>query len=476
MTRSDDEIDRIALKHKLETDFYFFVRYAFHKTTGRKWSRNWHHETLCRKMEAVNRGDIKRLVINLPPRYSKTEIIVVMFIAWSLAKAADCEFINVSYAARLAANNGAKARDIVSAGWFQEIWPSCRIRSDANSKDDWRTVDGGVVYSTGSGGTITGFGAGKDRPGFGGAIIIDDPHKADEADSETIREGVIDWFGNTLESRANTADTPIILIMQRLEPRDLAGFLLIGGNGEKWEHVCLKAIQDDGLPLWPEKHSIERLEQMKAANVRVFNAQYQQSPSKMLLTAPLWTAASCLRARGAVRTEDCSRIVVSVDAAGGRDKIGIVAAGNMADDKFGVLEDATMSSESPKAWAEKVVELYRSYGADAVVVEINFGGNMIRGLIHNVDPNVSVIEVRASRGKHIRAEPVAALYEQERVTHNGALVKLEAQMQEMAVGGWTGEGSPDHLDALVWALTELSGIAPQPELDMDALRPRYRGL
>src|SRR5690606_8763121 len=106
--------------------------------------------------------------------------------------------------------------------------------------------------------------------GFGGAIVIDDPHKPDEATSEVMRENVIEWFQNTLESRKNSKDTPIILIMQRLHENDLAGWLLAGGNGEQWEHVCLPAIQEDGTALWPEKHSLEDLRRMEGASPYVF--------------------------------------------------------------------------------------------------------------------------------------------------------------------------------------------------------------
>ncbi|MFU1946124.1 terminase, partial [Bordetella avium] len=138
------------------------------------------------------------------------------------------------------------------------------LASDA--QHHWKTEQGGVMYATGAGGTITGFGAGKLRDGFGGAIIIDDPHKADEANSGVMRKNVIDWFQNTVESRKNSPDTPIIIIMQRLHEEDLAGWLLgdrgpngrgdpvAGGNGEVWDHLCLSAWNDDGTPLWPEKH------------------------------------------------------------------------------------------------------------------------------------------------------------------------------------------------------------------------------
>jgi predicted phage terminase large subunit-like protein len=110
--------------------------------------------------------------------------------------------------------------------------------------------------------------------------VIDDPHKPDEAKSETVREGVIEWFQNTLESRQNyPGNTPIILIMQRLHERDLAGWLLDGGNGEEWEHICFTAIQPNGEALWSAKHTLEDLRRMEQAAPYVFSGQYMQRPS-----------------------------------------------------------------------------------------------------------------------------------------------------------------------------------------------------
>lgn len=118
------------------------------------------------------------------------------------------------------------------------------------------------------------------RPGFGGAIIIDDPIKPDEARSDIIRTGVLDWFQNTLESRKNDpGNTPIILIMQRVHQEDLSGWLLEGGNGESWEHVCLASEGEGGEPLWPEKHSSEDLARMRMANPYVYAGQYLQTPA-----------------------------------------------------------------------------------------------------------------------------------------------------------------------------------------------------
>lgn len=273
--------EEFAARQLAQVDLYFFARWMFYKRRKYKWNRAPHHKVICDALMRVFRGECKRLIINMPPRYSKTELAVVNFIAWALGQVPDAEFIHTTYATPLALNNSEQARDMIRHDAYQEIFPGTKLAGEG--KGHWKTTEGGVMYATGSGGTITGFGAGKHREGFGGAIIIDDPHKPDEVKSDVIRKGVLDWFQNTLESRKNSPDTPIILIMQRLHESDLAGFLLSGGNGEVWEHVCLDVWQLDEegreVPLWPEKHDAETLRRMERANPYVFAGQYRQRPS-----------------------------------------------------------------------------------------------------------------------------------------------------------------------------------------------------
>lgn len=273
-----DGADRLAAIGWARDDLYEFSRWMFLQRRGFRWQRARHHRLVCDALMRVYRGECRRLIINIPPRYSKTELAVVNFIAWAMGQAPHAEFIHSSYSATLAGTNSAAIRALVQHEAYQEIFPALRLASDAQTH--WKTTQGGVMYATGAGGTITGFGAGKMRPGFGGAIIIDDPHKADEARSDTIRNGVIDWFQNTLESRKNSPDTPIIVIMQRLHEKDLAGWLLGGGNGEQWEHLCLSAwLEGDTAPLWPEKHTAADLRRMEEASPYVFAGQYRQRPA-----------------------------------------------------------------------------------------------------------------------------------------------------------------------------------------------------
>lgn len=269
--------ERLVAHQMAQQDLYFFSRWLFMLRKGYAWRRAVHHAAICQALMRVFRGETTRLIINIPPRYSKTELAVVNFIPWALGQAPDAEFIHVSYSAALALNNSSNVRALLQHPAYRAIFPQVQMASAA--RGHWATTAGGVLYATGSGGSITGFGAGKDRDGFGGAILIDDPHKADEARSDTMRQNVIDWFQNTLESRRNAPQTPIILIMQRLHERDLAGWLLAGGNGERWEHLCLPALQADGSALWPEKHSVAELQRMQQAAPYTFAGQYQQAPA-----------------------------------------------------------------------------------------------------------------------------------------------------------------------------------------------------
>ncbi|MDO5058572.1 MAG: phage terminase large subunit [Neisseria sp.] len=272
---SDAELQ--AVSYLAPESLYLFARYMFAVRRGMRWQEAKHHVLICEALERVYKGQTKRLIINIPPRYSKTELAVVNFIAWSLGKSPDCEFIHASYSATLAVNNSVQIRNMVQHEAYRQIFPNVVLEEEA--KAHWKTSAGGVMYATGAAGTITGFGAGKFREGFGGCIIIDDPHKADEARSETMRNNVIDWFQNTVESRKNSPDTPIVIIMQRLHEDDLSGWLLGGGNGEKWEHLCLSAIQEDGTALWPEKHDIATLRTMEQAAPYMFAGQYRQRPA-----------------------------------------------------------------------------------------------------------------------------------------------------------------------------------------------------
>ncbi|WP_022721495.1 DNA-packaging protein [Rhodopseudomonas sp. B29] len=186
----------------------------------------------------------------------------------------------------------------------------------------------------------------------------------------------------------------------------------------------------------------------------------------------LWSRTQIEDSRVA-EAPSCRRIVVAVDppASSGKraDACGIVAAGISDSGIVYVLADDSVAAATPTLWASKAIALWRRLEADALVVEVNQGGEMVKSVIHEVDAAVPVIPVRAVRGKWLRAEPVAALYEQGRVKHAGCFAALEDEMCDFASTGLSNGRSPDRLDALVWAV---SSLALQPK----AAEPRVRVL
>lgn len=154
------------------------------------------------------------------------------------------------------------------------------LKKDAQSKSKWFNEYGGGVYATSSGGAITGFGAGvSESTEFSGAIIIDDPLKPDDAFSEIKRKAINDRYNNTIRSRVNSRDTPIIVIMQRLHEDDMSGYLLDGGSGEEWHHLCLPALDENNNPLWSDKHTFTELENIRQSDRYTFAGQYMQKPA-----------------------------------------------------------------------------------------------------------------------------------------------------------------------------------------------------
>jgi predicted phage terminase large subunit-like protein len=261
------------------TDLLTFSKTMFRAQKGAELKPNWHQKAICDALEKVVIGDIKRLIINVPPRSGKTELAVKNFIAWCMGNFPDSEFIHASYSKRLASANTYAVRAMMQDDTYQKIFSHTELAGDSKAKDEFRTAHGGIVYATGAEGTITGYGAGKMRDTFGGAIIIDDPHKAGEGNSDTMRQNVLDWFQTTMESRKNSPDTPIIIIMQRLHQNDLSGFLLDGGNGEHWHHIVIPALDEKDESFWPEQFPTEDLHRQRVSNSYVFAGQMMQQPS-----------------------------------------------------------------------------------------------------------------------------------------------------------------------------------------------------
>lgn len=280
--RNDPAYVQAACEECLKS-FQLFCILVFKYVYRKEFVWSFHHDEIANALMRVWAGIDKNLVINIPPRYSKTEMIC-LFVAWSYAHNASCEFLHLSYSDDLAVRNSDKIRQIIKSDFYQDVF-CVKIDKDNDKKGEWRTVAGGIFKATATGGQVTGFGAGstverdiKDQFVFSGCILIDDPLKP--SDAHTVRrEQINDHWDETIKSRRNSPQTtPTICIMQRIHEGDFTAHLL-ADTEENFKVLKMEALRKDGSALWPLKHTVEQLDAMRNTSLYVFSSQYQQEPT-----------------------------------------------------------------------------------------------------------------------------------------------------------------------------------------------------
>ena len=285
-------LDLTKLKAELyRKSFYEFSLEAF-KTlhNGQELTPNWHIKLLCDRLQVeaeriVNGGErTKHLLINVPPRTLKSELVNVFFSVYCWILKDSIQFISSSYSASLSIVLSTQSRRLIESDWFRLHFPDVHLSKDENTKSRFTTPNGGLRYSTSTGGTITGMG--------GDIIVIDDPQNPQLARSEVERENANRFFNETLRSRLNNPDKGVfIVIMQRLHENDLTGMLL-SKEPNNWEHICLPAeLSDNVLPielnkfyvdglLFPQRLSKSVLDGFKTGlGSYGYSGQYSQLPS-----------------------------------------------------------------------------------------------------------------------------------------------------------------------------------------------------
>lgn len=314
MSVADVDIKKAAARLLCEQDHLFFTRYFFRQRQQLKFIVNWHHVMMADALQDVIDGKCENLILNVAPGASKTEIVVINFIARGLALNPRARFLHLSGSNELASLNSSTARDLVTSDEYQAFWP-IRIADDAKAKKRWNVeIDGqpaGGVYATSLGGQITGFRAGHMADGFQGAIIIDDPIKPEDAFSPAKLAQANRKLLTTVKSRRANPKTPIVIVMQRIAENDPVGFIQKGNLPGKWRIVRIPAVLDQEyleklkdkyramipaereevegrFSYWPYKEplkdllAMERGEGADASGSRisrhVFAAQYNQTP------------------------------------------------------------------------------------------------------------------------------------------------------------------------------------------------------
>jgi predicted phage terminase large subunit-like protein len=274
------------LQSVLRTDLPAFIAKCFGTVTpGIVYLPNWHMRAIAHQLERVRRGEIKRLLITMPPRSGKSVSASVAFPAFILGHDPSRRIVCVSYAEELAQKLARDCRAVMESPWYRELFPGTRLSRTKSAELDFETTARGGRLSTSTGGALTGRG--------GSLIVIDDPQKPADAMSEARRATTLDWFRNTLSSRLDDKRSDaIVVVMQRLHVDDLAAHLIETGE---WEHLDLQAIASEPMSipigngqlyereydevLHDEREPREVLDELKAnMGTFHFNAQYQQRP------------------------------------------------------------------------------------------------------------------------------------------------------------------------------------------------------
>jgi len=468
------------------------------------WKHAAHLDYLCRKIEEVEQwineehDEPKLLMVIMPPRHGKSEVVSRNTPAWFLGRNPDKEIILASYGAELATDMSRDARRIFRDN-CSELF-GLEMSEESAAVGRWH-IKGhkGRMQATGAGGAITGRGA--------DLAIIDDPVKnMEEGESPVYQRKLADWFRTTLLTRLVPGGA-VILVMTRWHMQDLGGRLLKAAKatGVEWEVIKFPAIaqEDDvlgrkkGDPLWPWRFNKKTLAKIRAAiGGRFWNALYQGDPEGDVEGA-LWRRETMIDPYRVAIAPELEEIALGIDPSGGsaesNDEVGMILGSRGVDGRGYVLADISgRYTASPNAWAKEAILTCIEWKANRIVAEKNFGGDMVLAVI--LGTKVTVREecpkchggdekeeceicggagevdvehsggefmsaedlVNASQAKHIRAEPIANLCSQGEISHVGELSELEhEQCTWIAQGPKRSRWSPNRMDALVWVMTKL---------------------
>lgn len=233
--------DFAILKSRLETSYLDHAKFFLAYRERHPFILNPHHLIIARTLERVISGEITRLIINMPPGYTKTEMVVIQFCSFCFSLNPACRFMHISSGNTLPLLNSTYIKQQITSPIYQKLW-GVTLRDDTRAKILWRTNDEGMFYAVSSGSQILGFRAGRMIPGFQGALIVDDPQKLSDVQSPVKMDYFPHRYKGEIRHRIAWRQTPIIFIMQRLGDEDICNFLLEGGSGELWHHLCLPAI------------------------------------------------------------------------------------------------------------------------------------------------------------------------------------------------------------------------------------------
>lgn len=397
---------------------------------GREFYDNWHIDAISEHLQAVVDGKIKRLLINIPPRHMKSISAAVALPAWTWTVQPQKRFLFASYAASLSIRDSVKCRRLIDSQWYkQHFGESFSLTTDQNQKQRFENNQTGYRIATSVDGALTGEG--------GDIIVVDDPHNVREAESSTVRESVLEWWDQAMQSRLNDPKTgAFIIITQRVHENDLTGHILANDTEGEWEHLCLPARYEIGHPT-PTKSSLgftdprtnegellwpQRIDEKTLGTLERSLGSY--ASASQLQQRPMPKGGGILKAEWWVPWErddlpDIEYVIQSWDTAfSTKEKTSYSARTT-----WGVFRrHGQMNAIAIEMWYDRVTypelrkaaqEAYLLYEPDAVLIEKKASG---QSLLQDLRiAGIPVLEYSPDRDKEARAHAASALLEDGRI-------------------------------------------------------------
>jgi predicted phage terminase large subunit-like protein len=366
--------DSVA-RENAEQNFMGFV-----KTVWPSFINGRHHKVMAKKFEEIASGKIRRLIINMPPRHTKSEFASYLLPAWFLGKFPNKKIIQCSNTAELAVGFGRKVRNLVGSDVYAGVFPNVALQVDSKAAGRWATNHGGDYFAIGVGGTVTGKGA--------DLLIIDDPHSEQEAaiasTNPEVYDKVYEWYSSGPRQRLQPGGA-IVVVMTRWAKRDLTGRIVkswVDKDGEEWEIIDFPAILPSGKPLWPEFWSLKELEALKLElPLSKWNAQYQQQPTSeegAIVKREWWKIWE------PERPPNCDFVIQSWDTAFTKNERsdysacttwGVFYMNENEEDPHVILLDAFKKRMEFPELKETAYQHYQDWEPDAFVVEAKASGS-----------------------------------------------------------------------------------------------------
>jgi len=369
-----------------------------------------HHRKIAKKFEDIANGKIKRLIVNMPPRHTKSEFASYLFPAWMVGKNPKLKVIQTTHTGELAVRFGRKMKNLVDTSEFAQVFEDCKIAADSKAAGRWETNKGGEYYAAGIGGAITGRGA--------DLLIIDDPHSEQDALSETAMDSAYEWYTSGPRQRLQPGGA-IVIVMTRWSTKDLTGKLLNAQSepkADKWEVVEFPAIMPSNTPVWPNYWKLEELEAVKASlSEAKWQAQWQQNPTSeegSIIKREWWKEWK------EKEIPDLVHIIQSYDTAFSKketaDFSAITTWGVFYPPNKGphlILVDVRKGRWDFPELKKIALEEYKYWEPETVIIEAKATGTPLTHELRQI--GVPVVNFTPSKGndKHVRVNSVAPLFE-----------------------------------------------------------------